>query len=124
MLIFVLSSSFAGASLAGPSEPPPYAIKDARVVVGPTKTLERATIVFRGGVVVAVEPDAKIPADAIVEDGRGLTVYPGFIDALAAFPLEPSSPEAARAKEGLQPNLQEDAPIATPEARRKGIRSS
>jgi imidazolonepropionase-like amidohydrolase len=112
-------------ALAWPEETaPPFAIKDARIVVKPGKTLEHATIVFRGGLVEAVGADVAPPPDAIVEDGRGLTVYPGFIDAGCAFPLEPSSAEAQRAREGARPDLQADPPIATPEARRKGIRAA
>lgn len=107
-----------------PAAPPPFAIKDARIVVTPEKTLERATIVFRDGVVESVGADVPIPADALVEDGRGLTVYPGFIDAGCAFPIEPRSPEEQRAREGAHPNLQEDPPIETPEARRRGIRAA
>jgi imidazolonepropionase-like amidohydrolase len=104
--------------------PPPFAIKDARIVTAPGKTLEHATIVFRDGRIEAVGTTAAVPPDALVEDGRNLTVYPGFIDLGSSFPLEPSSPEAARAKEGAQPNLQVDPPITTPEARRKGIRAA
>jgi imidazolonepropionase-like amidohydrolase len=111
-------------ALTRASDPPPFAIKDARIVVAPGKVLEHATIVFKAGVVDAVGSDVTPPPDASVEDGRGLTVYPGFIDAGATFPLEPTTPEARKAREGKAPNLQEDPPVETPEARRKGIHPS
>ncbi|HZV02905.1 MAG TPA: amidohydrolase family protein [Planctomycetota bacterium] len=110
--------------LAAAKQPPPLAIKDARIVVAPGKILERATIVFRDGLVADVGKDVTVPEDALVEDGRGLTVYPGFIDAGVAFPIEAAAPEDQRAREGLAPNLQEDPPVETPEARRRGIRSA
>ncbi len=104
--------------------PPPLAIKDARIVVAPGKVIEKGTIVFRDGRIEAVGANVTPPPDALVEDGRGLTVYPGFIDAGAPFPIEAAAPEAQKAKEGAQPNLQEDPPLETPEARRKGIRAA
>lgn len=126
-LLIVLALTLSAASplvFAGPRDgPPPLAIKDARIVVSPGKVIERGTIVFRDGRIEAVGPNVTPPPDALVEDGRGLTVYPGFIDAGAPFPLEATTPEAQKAREGLQPNLQEDPPIETPEARRKGMRA-
>jgi imidazolonepropionase-like amidohydrolase len=60
----------------------PHVIKDARVVVSSSKTLPKATVIVRDGFIAdVVEGDAKVPGDAIVIDGKGLTVYPGFIDA-------------------------------------------
>lgn len=58
-----------------------YAIVDARVEVGDGRVLERATVVIRDGQIVAVGPDAVVPKGAEVLAGKGLTVYPGFIDA-------------------------------------------
>lgn len=116
--------ALASSTRAGPGAPPPLAIKDARIVVGPGKTLAKATIVFRDGLVDAVGEGVVPPADAIVEDGKGLTVYAGWIDAGAAFPLDLGSPEGARAREGTPPPLADEPPIAMPESRKKGIRSS
>jgi imidazolonepropionase-like amidohydrolase len=63
-------------------KPVPTAIKDARVVVSADKTLASATVILRDGVITdVVEGDAKIPPGAVVIDGKGLTVYPGFLDA-------------------------------------------
>src|SRR5262249_19511231 len=61
--------------------PTAFAVRDARVVVEPGKVLDKATIVVRDGVIEAVGPDVKVPPDALVIDGKGLTVYPGFVDA-------------------------------------------
>lgn len=58
-----------------------HAIVDARVEVGDGRVIERATIVIRDGQIVALGPDAVVPKGAEVFSGKGLTVYPGFIDA-------------------------------------------
>jgi imidazolonepropionase-like amidohydrolase len=59
-----------------------YAITNARVVRVAAPTLDRGTVVIRDGLIAAVGTGIPIPADARVIDGAGLTVYPGFIDAL------------------------------------------
>jgi imidazolonepropionase-like amidohydrolase len=61
--------------------PAAYAIRDARVVVEPGTVLPKATVVIRDGFIVAVGADVPVPPDAAVTEGKGLTVYPGFIDA-------------------------------------------
>src|SRR5262245_6219250 len=79
LLLLLLTSSIA---LAQPPKPIPHAIRDARVVVSAGQTLPKATVILRDGLIAdVVEGDAKIPADAAVIDGKGLTVYAGFIDA-------------------------------------------
>lgn len=62
-------------------KPTVFAIRDAKVVTEPGKELAKATIVIRDGVIQSVGADAKTPPDALVIDGSGLTIYPGFIDA-------------------------------------------
>src|SRR5262249_40778950 len=64
-------------------EPAAYAIRDARVVLEPGKVLPRATVVVRDGLVEAVGADVKPPADARVIEGKGMTVYPGLVDAMS-----------------------------------------
>ena len=59
----------------------PHAITGVRVILPDDKTLPKATVVIRDGLISEVGPEARIPADAIVIDGTGLTVYPGLIDA-------------------------------------------
>ncbi|HJZ92608.1 MAG TPA: hypothetical protein VKE40_17160, partial [Gemmataceae bacterium] len=78
---FVLFLS-ASVTLAQPPKPVPHAIKNARVVVSAEKTIPSATVLLRDGLITDVlEGDVPIPPDAVVIDGKGLTVYPGFIDA-------------------------------------------
>ena len=62
--------------------PAAYAIKDARIVAAPGRTFDPGVIVVRRGVIEAVgaSKDTTVPVEAEVIDGKGLTVYPGFID--------------------------------------------
>jgi imidazolonepropionase-like amidohydrolase len=57
------------------------AFQNATVVVRPGEQIESATVVIRRGLIEAVGKDVKAPADAKVIDGKGTTVYAGFIDA-------------------------------------------
>src|SRR5262245_34723211 len=60
--------------------PDAFAIKDAQIVTGAGKTIAKGTVVFRNGLITDVGESVKIPADARVIDGTGMTVYPGLID--------------------------------------------
>ncbi|MCS6874916.1 MAG: amidohydrolase family protein [Pyrinomonadaceae bacterium] len=64
-----------------------YAIRDAKVFTVSGATIERGTIVIRGGLIEAVGENVKVPADAVIIEGKGLTVYPGFFDTNSSFGL-------------------------------------
>ena len=78
VLLFVTISS----AFAQGGEPQYFAIRGARVVPVSGPPLEDATVVVARGVILAVGKDAAIPADAWVIEGKGLTIYPGLVDAL------------------------------------------
>jgi len=69
------------------STPGVHALTNARVVVEPGRTLDRATVVIRDGRIAAVGANVSVPADARVWDLAGRTLYPGFIDAHADLGL-------------------------------------
>jgi imidazolonepropionase-like amidohydrolase len=71
-------------------KPTVFAIRDARVVTEPGKVLPKATVVIRDGLIEGVGADVKVPADALVIEGKGLTVYPGFIDAMSTWGFDPA----------------------------------
>ena len=63
-----------------PSDPARYAITNAKVIVSPGQTLEKATIVIANGLIEAIGPDAAVPPGYRVIDGAGKTVFPAFIE--------------------------------------------
>lgn len=65
--------------------PTAYAITNARIVPMSGSVIARGTIVVRNGLITAVGPSVTAPADARTVDGTGLTVYPGFIDAMSSL---------------------------------------
>jgi imidazolonepropionase-like amidohydrolase len=73
----------ATAQLGERAIPGTYAITNARIVPVSGPTIDRGTIVIRDGLIVSVGAAATAPADARIIDGAGLTVYPGFIDAMS-----------------------------------------
>src|SRR5882672_704323 len=64
-----------------------YAITNAKIVTVSGATIDKGTIVIRNGLIAAVGANVATPADAQVFDATGLTVYPGFIDALTNLGL-------------------------------------
>lgn len=57
-----------------------YAITGARIVTVSGPTIDKGALVLRNGLIEAVGATVTAPADAVVIDGSGLTVYPGLID--------------------------------------------
>ncbi len=109
----------APAQRSGTLKPTVFAIRDARVVPEPGKLLEKATVVIRDGLIEAVGPDVKVPPDALVMDGKELTVYAGFVDALSHSGYD----AALRRSEGgsAAPDFAADALAATQPDNRKGL---
>ncbi|TAJ31522.1 MAG: amidohydrolase family protein [Nitrospirae bacterium] len=62
--------------------PAPIALRQARVIDGRGRTLERATILIQDGRIAAVgmERQVSVPRGAVTIDARGMTVLPGLID--------------------------------------------
>jgi len=79
--------------------PSAIAIQDAHVIVVHGPELARGTVLIRNGLIEAVGDNLRIPADAWVINGAGLTVYPGFIDALGTWGI-PSPPPGRAAGTG------------------------
>ncbi len=58
-----------------------FAITNARIVTVSGVVIENGTIVIQNGKIAAVGVNASIPSGAQTIDGKGLSVYPGMIDA-------------------------------------------
>src|SRR5260370_9871154 len=71
-------------------KPTVFVIRNARVGREAGKVLAKASVVIRDGLIKEVGPEVKTPADALLIDGKGLTVYPGFIDAMSTWGFDPA----------------------------------
>jgi imidazolonepropionase-like amidohydrolase len=99
-------------------EPQYFAIRSAKVVPVSGPPVENATIVISRGLITAIGKDIAIPPEAWVIDGKGLTVYPGLVDAFTDVGI-PAAPPAGgeggprRPQEGAARGP-EDRPFSTP----------
>jgi len=78
----------ATAPAAHNEEPSVFAITNARIIPVDGHTIERGTVVLRNGLIDSVGSNVSIPGDARIIDAAGLTLYPGFIDALSFVGLD------------------------------------
>ncbi len=87
-----------------------YAITNARIVTVSGAPIERGTVVVRDGIIEAVGASARVPADARVLDGTGLTVYPGFFDSLTTLGLQTPQPRPQGGGQGGGQQQQQPPP--------------
>ena len=118
-------ASAVGAALLGPAraaaqggEPQYFAIRGVTVVPVSGPRVENATVIIARGVIKAVAKDATIPDEAWVIEGKGLIVYPGFIDSFTDVGI-PSAPAPSGGESGSRPQPPasrgpEDRPGSTP----------
>lgn len=111
--------AIAAAQSSVPSDIRLHAIVGARIEVGDGRVIVKGNVVIRSGTIVAVGADAAVPAGADIVDGKGLTVYPGFIDAYTTKAVK--SPDAEPAQDIPAP-VGEFASAFMREANRRGIR--
>lgn len=116
----LLSSSFftnvSAQDIVGPTSgdlgpPGTYVIRNARIVTVSGPDIENGAVVISGGRITAVGASVTAPAGATEIDARGLSVYPGMIDASTNMALVeigsgvPGSVDTAELGD-LNPNLQ------------------
>ena len=80
------------AGAARGEEPRYFAIRNAHIVPVSGTEIKSGTVVIAKGLIVAVGEKVTIPPEAWVIEGHGLTVYPGFIDALSDLGLGGGAP--------------------------------
>jgi len=102
-----------------PAPPPYYAIQNVRVVTGVGDPIEGATVLLADGIIEAVGKKVKIPGDAWVIDGEGLTLYPGLIDAMTTLAQKKEEESSRRgggpgASRAPMINGPEGRPMTTP----------
>ena len=82
-------------------EPRYFAITHARIVPVSGSVIENGTVVVAKGLIQSVGTSVTIPPEAWVIEGKGLTVYPGLIDAGTSVGLgEPGTGDAGRGRSG------------------------
>jgi imidazolonepropionase-like amidohydrolase len=92
------------------------AIRNAKIVTVSGPVINKGTVVVRNGLIQEVGENVQIPADAIVVDGEGMTVYPGLVDALSTWGMPGAAAGAARGGgRGATPGTNQTVP-ATPAA--------
>jgi imidazolonepropionase-like amidohydrolase len=69
-----------------------YAIRDARLVRVSRAPIEHGTVLIRNGLIEAAGENVAVPADAWIIEAKGLTVYPGLIDALSSWGIPGATP--------------------------------
>ena len=80
-LLLTVSAQSDGSQQNVIGKPGTFAIRNARIVTVSGATIENGTIVIRDGKIEAVGASVSVPSGAEVIDGKGLSVYPGMIDA-------------------------------------------
>jgi imidazolonepropionase-like amidohydrolase len=89
------------------------AIVNARIHPVTSSTIDRGTIVIRGGTIDAIGANVQAPAGATIVDAAGGDVYPGWIDARTTLGLaEPGSNTFADINEMLDFNQELRAIVA------------
>ncbi|MDQ3131500.1 MAG: amidohydrolase family protein [Acidobacteriota bacterium] len=64
-----------------------FAITNARIVTVSGATIENGTVIIQNGKIAAVGANVTVPANAERIDGKGLSVFPGMIDAATSLGL-------------------------------------
>ncbi len=100
--------------------PAAYAIRDVQVVIEPGNVLPKATVVIRDGLITAVGEDVPVPPDAVVMEGKGLTLYPGFIDAGTSRGFDSTLRRSQTGAPAIE-DIAADPLVATKPDNRKGL---
>jgi imidazolonepropionase-like amidohydrolase len=76
------------------------AIRNAKIVTVSGAVVNKGTVVVRNGLIQDVGENVQIPADAVVIDGEGMTVYPGLVDALSTWGMPGAAASATTGARG------------------------
>ena len=112
--IVVLALALVGAAWSQDS----FAITGARIERGDGQVVESGTVVVADGKIVAVGAQAAVPPGMTVVDGKGWTVYPGFVDAYTTRGLKVPAAAAQDPRDDKT-----EAPATMWSKNRKGIRA-
>src|SRR5262252_2605582 len=80
--VLALSVAFSGPALRPvAAQNDSYAIRNVKIVTVTGPVIDNGTVVISNGKIAAVGANASAPSGAKVIDGKGLSVYPGMMDA-------------------------------------------
>lgn len=118
--VFAACLSVAPVLFAQGGEPTLFVIRGAKIVPVSGPPIENAMMVIAHGVITGVGKDLPIPAEALVIDGKGLTVYPGLFDSFTDVGISAAPAAAAEGGGGRRQYSEtsskgpEDRPASTP----------
>ena len=92
------------------------AIQDARIVTVSGGVIEKGTVVIRNGIIADAGAGTVAPKGAWIVDGKGLTVYPGLIDALSTWGIADAGTAAPAGSAGRGGGTPAPAAPAAPQA--------
>lgn len=101
--------AFLALNLSSNAQTGSYAITNATIVTVSGANISNGTVVIRNGLIESVGASAKVPADAKVFDGKGLTVYPGFFDTVTKLGIA-TAPPTSTASQSNQPTSNSNYP--------------
>jgi imidazolonepropionase-like amidohydrolase len=119
LVVFSLTAVTANAQSVA-ERPAAYAIRDAQVVIEPGNVLPKATVVIRDGLIVAVGENIPVPPDAVVTDGKGMALYPGFIDGGTSRGFDSTLRRSQTGAPSIE-DIAADPLVATKPDNRKGL---
>jgi imidazolonepropionase-like amidohydrolase len=90
------------------------AIRNAKIVTVSGSVISKGTVVVRNGLIQDVGENVQVPADAILIDGEGLTVYPGLVDALSTWGMPGVAARGGRGAAAAPATTTPAAPAAPP----------
>lgn len=64
------------------------AFTNAKIYITPTQIIEKGTLLIKDGRVVQAGASISLPKNTVIEDLKGLTIYPSFVDAFSGFGIE------------------------------------
>lgn len=69
-----------------------HAFINATIYVTPARAIEGGSLLIQNGIVVQVGKSIALPQNTIIEDLKGKTIYPSFIDAFSSFGVAKPKP--------------------------------
>ncbi len=124
MRSFALAFSFLCLSItplvAQVSKEPATAITQAKIIISPTKVIEKGSIVIKDGKIITIGEKVEIPLGSRIIDGTGLVVSSSWVDAQTSRGFDPAQKRTLSPPAGPE-DLASDVLAATKPDHRRGL---